>query len=269
MIEYKEKCYKLIDFMEKVSKNDIVVAFSGGVDSSLLLKLACESAFKNKTKVYAITIHTSLNRVKEKHLTAELAKKMGAIHKIINIDIFSEGGIADNPRERCYICKKIMFEKVCEFAKSVGVKTIVEGTNYDDLHAHRPGIKALTESGIISPLADVQMSKKEVRMLAEEHNVSTSQRPSTPCLATRFEYGMKLDETELQKVEKAEEFVKSLGFYNVRVRVHNLVARIEVDSNDIPELLKHRKDIISYMHKLGYKYVTADLEGFVSGSMDR
>lgn len=269
MNEYIEKCQKLTKIIENYAKNDIIVAFSGGVDSSLLLKIACDSAKKNENKVYAVTLHTILHSVKEIDFTCEIAEKIGAIHKIIKVDELNEAGIINNPKDRCYLCKKLIFSKVCDFAKTVNVSVIIDGTNFDDLNKYRPGIKALRELGIKSPLAEVGMTKEEVRRFAAELNVSSSDKPSTPCYATRFEYGMTLNYEEIKKVEKAEDYIKSLGFYNVRLRVHGNVARIEVDSKDIFKLIELKEDIISFVRNLGFKYVTVDLEGFVSGSMDR
>lgn len=269
MNEYEVKCNKLTKIIDNYSKNDIIVSFSGGVDSSLLLKIACDSAKKNKNKVYAVTFHTMLHSVNEIDFTCESAKKMGAIHKIIKIDELNEAGIIDNPKDRCYLCKKFMFSKVCDFGKEINASIIIDGTNYDDLNKYRPGIKALNELGIKSPLAELGMTKEEVRKYASELNVSSSHKPSTPCYATRFEYGMTLNYEKIKNVEKAEEYIKSLGFYNVRLRVHGNVARIEVDSKDIFKLIGLKEDIVSFMRNLGFKYVTLDLEGFVSGSMDR
>ncbi len=269
MKSFNEICHKLTNLIYDFTKHDIIVAFSGGVDSSLLLKIACGSAKISKTKVYAVTIHTSLHPVKDINFTTEIAKKYGAIHKIIEIDELSEAGITENPVNRCYLCKKYMFSKIKDYAKTVGVELIVEGTNRDDLGMYRPGIRALGELGILSPLAEVGLTKDDVRKMAAQHSVSASKKPSTPCLATRFEYGMRLEYSEIKKVEKAEEYIRSLGFYNVRLRVHGKVARIEVDTKDIPMLVSKKDDVVAYIKNLGFKYITLDLEGFVSGSMDR
>lgn len=266
---FKLKCQKLTNLIDKYTKKDIVIAFSGGVDSSLLLKIACDCAKINKTNVYAVTVQTMLNSVKEIDFTSKNAQEIGAIHKIIEIDELNEAGISENPKDRCYICKKYMFSKIKEYAKSVGADKIIDGTNSDDLGTYRPGIKALKELGIISPLAGVEMSKKDVRKLALEYGISASDKPSTPCLATRFEYGTKLDYDKIRKVEKAEEYLSSLGFYNVRLRVHRDIARIEVDSENLVKIINKKDDVIEFIKALGFKYVTVDLEGFVSGSMDR
>lgn len=269
MSDFELKCQKLTNLIEKYTKNDIVVAFSGGVDSSLLLKIACESAKIHKKKVYAVILYTTLHTVKELDFTVKNAVKMGAVHKIIEIDVLKEAGIENNPKDRCYLCKKYMFSKVTEFAKSVGADVVIDGTNADDIKVYRPGIKALAELGILSPLCEVGMTKEEVRALASKYSISASQKPSTPCLATRFEYGLKLDYDKIRIVEKAEEYIRSFGFYNVRLRVHGSIARIEVDAEDMPLLINKKEDIVSYVKNLGFKYITLDLEGFTSGSMDR
>ena len=269
MSDFGLKCHKLTNLIENYTKNDVVVAFSGGVDSSLLLKIACDSAKKHGSKVYAVTLYTTLHTVKELDITVKNAIKMGAIHKIIEIDVLKEAGIENNPKDRCYLCKKYMFSKVTEYAKSVGADVVIDGTNADDLKVYRPGIKALAELGILSPLCEVGMTKEEVRALASEYSISASQKPSTPCLATRFEYGTKLDYDKIRIVEKAEEYIRSLGFYNVRLRVHGSIARIEVDTVDMSLLINEKEKIISYVKNLEFKYITLDLEGFISGSMDK
>ena len=153
-------------------------------------------------------------------------------------------------------------------AESLGVKIILDGTNEDDLHMFRPGLKSLKELEIKSPLAESDFSKTDVRKLAEEYGLSVSKKPSTPCLATRFPYGSRLSYEEMKKVEKGEDFLKNLGLYNVRLRVHNDIARIEVDKEDIVKIVVYKEAIISYLKELGYRYITLDLEGFRSGSMD-
>ena len=263
------KCYKLTNIIENYTKKDIVIAFSGGVDSSLLLKIACDCAKINQTKVYAVTISTILHAVKEIDFTSKFAEELGVIHKIIEIDELNEAGIINNPKDRCYLCKKYIFSKICDFANSVNASCVIDGTNFDDLHTYRPGIKALKELGIISPLALAEITKEEVRKLAGFYKISAYDKPSTPCLATRFEYGTTLSYDNIKKVEEAENYIKSLGFYNVRLRVHSDVARVEVDYDDIPKLVGLRGKIISCLKNLGFKYITLDLEGFISGSMDR
>lgn len=268
MKTYEEKCSYLQKLMEKYTQENVVVAFSGGVDSSLLLKTACINAVKNGTKVFAVTMHTTLHTMNEIESSKETAGEVGAEHLIISVDELKEAGIENNPVERCYLCKKYLFQKMKDKAESLGVKIILDGTNEDDLHMFRPGLRALKELEIKSPLAESNFSKTDVRKLAEEHGLSVSKKPSTPCLATRFPYGSRLSYEEMKKVEKGEDFLKNLGLYNVRLRVHNDIARIEVDKEDIVKIVVYKEAIISYLKELGYRYITLDLEGFRSGSMD-
>lgn len=268
MSTYEEKCISLQRLMEKYTQEDVAVAFSGGVDSSLLLKTACINAGKNGRKVYGITMHTTLHTMNEIESSKEIAREIGAEHLIINVDELREAGIENNPVERCYLCKKYLFKKILDKAESLGIRTILDGTNEDDLHMFRPGLKALKELEIKSPLAESGFTKNDVRKLAEEYGLSVFKKPSAPCLATRFPYGNRLSYEEMLKVEKGENFLKNLGLYNVRLRVHGDIARIETDSEDIIKIVSNKESIISYLKKLGYRYITVDLEGFRSGSMD-
>lgn len=268
MITYEEKCIYLYKLMEKYTQENVVIAFSGGVDSSLLLKVACINAEKNKTKVFAITMHTTLHTMNEIENSRVIAREIGAEHLIINVDELKEAGIENNPVERCYLCKKYLFQKLLNKAETLGIKTILDGTNEDDMHMFRPGLKALKELEIKSPLAEADFTKADVRKLAEEYGLSASKKPSTPCLATRFPYGSRISYEEMLKVEKGEEFLRSLGLYNVRLRVHNDIVRIEVDQEDIVKIVVYKEAIIHYLKKLKYRYITVDLEGFRSGSMD-
>ena len=267
-MSYEEKKIRLLEEVDKLSQEDVVLAFSGGVDSSLLLKLFSESTKKTSKKVYAVTVHTKIHPMKDLEISRRVADEMGVEHKVISIDELKEAGIEDNPVNRCYLCKKSIFEKLQRYAEELGVKQVVEGTNEDDLHVYRPGIKAIRELGINSPLADSGFTKEEVRKLAAELGVSVSNRPSTPCMATRFPYGTMLDYESIQKVEEAEKWLRDLGFYNVRIRVHGDIARIEVDKNEMMMLLEKKEEVIEKLKEFGYDYITLDLEGFRSGSMD-
>lgn len=268
MNNFKDKSLKLCSFMEQLTKKNIAVAFSGGADSSLLLKLACEAAAKNNTMVYAITMQTKLHPCSELEYAKKTADEMGAKHIQLPADELEKAGIMDNPPDRCYRCKKYLFQRIVRKAADIGISTIIEGTNEDDMHTYRPGIQAVQELGIISPLADCGFSKEEVRRLAAEYRISASERPSMPCLATRFPYGAALDYEMLRKVETGEAYLKTLGIYNIRLRVHGDMARIEVDEQDMEKILENKKDVTAYLKNLGYAYISLDLEGFRSGSMD-
>lgn len=262
----KEELLK--DSIRQYTKENVMVAFSGGVDSSLLLKLACDSAEANGTKVYAVTVKTMLHPVSDLEAASQVAAETGAIHQVIEIDELLETGIEHNPADRCYRCKKGIFNKIREQAAELGVPYILEGTNEDDLHQYRPGIRALKELGIISPLADNGLIKAEIRAIAAKLGISAANRPASPCLATRLPYGAHLTYELLSRIEAGEAYLRGAGYYNVRLRVHGDIARIEVDDQDIEKITGQRKEIISHMKELGFSYVTVDLEGFRSGSMD-
>lgn len=263
-----EKIQKFLNIVDQYTNQDVMIAFSGGVDSTLLLKAACEQAEKKKNKVYAVTVHTTLHPMNEIQLSKRIAEEVGATHSVIQVDELQDAGIMDNPVNRCYLCKKFIFTQLKEMAQGMNIDIIMDGTNEDDLHVYRPGVQALRELQIKSPLAEAGMSKADVREMAKEYGLSAANRPSAPCLATRFPYGTKLSYENMQKVEQGEEFLKTLGFYNIRLRVHDDIVRVEVDNQDLIKLLENKEKIISFLKNLGFAYVTADLEGFRSGSMD-
>ncbi len=253
--------------IELLSK-DVVIAFSGGVDSSLLLKLACDEAKKLDRKVYAVTFETKLHPMCDVDNAIKIANEVGAIHHIIKIDELTSIDISNNPVDRCYRCKKYLFESLQEFANKLDCKTIIDGTNFDDLNQYRPGIKALKELGIISPLAELEITKKEVRKYASSLGLAVSNRPSAPCLATRLPYNTKIDFDLLDKIDVAEEFLKSIGFLVNRIRVHNDIARIEILPKQFIEFINKKTVIMAKLKELGFIYITLDIEGFRSGSMD-
>lgn len=294
--ELAEKYGKLKGKMESLISAGVVVAFSGGVDSALLLKLACMAA--ENEKVYAVTVQTKLHPAGDLETAGRTAAQFGAIHRVLQMDELAETGIETNPVNRCYLCKKCIFQKIKALATELGAGCILEGTNADDLLQYRPGIRALRELQIVSPLADCGLTKAEVRELAEYLGIPVANRPSAPCLATRLPYGMKISYELLAKIDEGERLIKGLGFYNVRLRVHELtnevnaglqeeacglqsadrqedsaaerklLARIEVDREDLPKLAESGEEIAKKLKKLGFQRVTADLEGFRSGSMD-
>lgn len=265
---YEEKKQKLQKQMLVYAQGDMLVAFSGGVDSSLILKLAVQAAAKTGHKVYGIMVHTMLHPMGEVEDARTTAEQIGAEFRVLEIDELKGADILDNPVDRCYRCKKYLFRNLIEEGEKLGVSAMMEGTNEDDLHVYRPGLRAIRELGIHSPLAEAGMTKAEVRKLAGELGISVSNKPSMPCLATRFPYGTRISYEAMRKVDEGEVFVRSLGFYNVRLRIHNDVARIEVDVNEMPRLLEHCEQIVAKLKNLGYDYITVDLEGFRSGSMD-
>ncbi len=266
--KYKIKCSNLENEINKYTEDDIVIAFSGGIDSSLLLRIATLKAKEKGTNVYAVTIHTQLHPMNDLEIAKRVANEMGAIHKVIHVDELAEADIENNPEDRCYRCKRHLFSELLKLTKEFGAKYLLDGTNFDDLHQYRPGIKALNELGVISPLAKNEMTKAEIRTFASEFNISVANRPSAPCLATRFPYNTPISYEIMRKIEIAEDFIRDLGFYNVRVRVHNDISRIEIDKDDIAKFVVVKDEIVNKMKEVGFTYVTLDLEGFRSGSMD-
>ena len=264
----KQKLELLKSEIDSYTGNNIVIAFSGGVDSSLILKLACDSARLKGTTVYAVTIKSLFNSEEDVIISKKTAAETGAEHIVIYADNFEELGIGNNPPDRCYICKKNIFSKLIEKAEELNAPVVLDGTNKEDLNLYRPGIRALKELGILSPLADAGLTKKDVREMADYYNISTSSRPSVPCFATRFPYNTAITTADIKKVEEGENYLKSFGLYNIRLRIHGNIARIEVDEEYFSTIISNRAQIISKLKSLGYDYVVLDLEGFRSGSMD-
>ena len=287
----KEKRAALEEYMRALPGKAVMVAFSGGVDSSLLLAAACRAAGSGETAaeeggrsgagaagsgedakertVYAATVRTSLHPLQDAAVAERVAGELGAGYLEVAVDELKEAGIEDNPPDRCYRCKKLLFSRLKEEAERLGVSVILEGSNADDTLAYRPGIRAVRELGIRSPLLELGMTKKEVRALAAAYGISVADRPSAPCLATRFPYGTELSAERMRQVDEGERFLRSLGFYNVRIRAHGDTARIEVDRQDMGKLLELAPQITERIRALDFSYVTLDLEGFRSGSMDR
>lgn len=267
-VEWEKKKTVLVSVMNDMTRRNIAVAFSGGADSALLLKLAADSAKLHGTNVCAITVHTKLHPHHEMEEAKQLAKQIGAMHVCISVDEFGDEQIARNPVNRCYLCKKMIFRSVLEKSAQLGFDTVIDGTNEDDLHVYRPGIQALKELGIRSPLAEAGITKNMVRQWLAELGLAVAGKPSTPCLATRIPYGEALDERILSRVAQGEEYLRAMGFLNVRLRVHGKIARIEIDIEQMELLIQNRKAVIEHLKELGFVYITLDLEGFRSGSMD-
>lgn len=270
MITYEEKKRKLYENMKHYLQEDICLAFSGGVDSSLLLILAksCVKEQQKKSNIYAVTFDTMLHPSCDLNTAKKVAKEAEVFHQVLFVNELEQEEIRFNPEKRCYLCKKTLFSKLQEFAKSKGISIILEGTNEDDLHVYRPGLQAIQELGIKSPLAEAGFTKEEVRKLAKELGVSVAERPSTPCLATRLPYGTEISMGVLERIAKGEEYLHTLGFSVVRLRVHGEIARIEIPQKEFESFLKKSGEIIEELKKMGFDYITLDLQGFRSGSMD-
>ena len=264
----KEKKDNLKSIFAQCASEDMCVAFSGGVDSSLVLVMACEAAKSTGKKVYALTMDTILHPKADLEIAKKVLSGTTAEHVVITMDELAVPEIRNNPVNRCYLCKKAIFSRMLTFAKEKGISLMLEGSNEDDLHVYRPGLAAVRELGVKSPLADCHMTKAEVRALAEEYKIPVADRPSAPCMATRLPYGAEIDLELLKRIDTAEETLRAMGLKNVRVRVHGDILRLEVDAESILNVVEHRREIMDHLKKVGCPYVTLDLEGFRSGSMD-
>ena len=270
-MEQKDKRQQLLAYMNQCAGTDVALAFSGGVDSSLLLKMACDCAGEQGTKVYAVTFQTRLHPPCDLEAAKKIAEELKAEHVILQVDELEMEEIGYNPENRCYLCKKNLFGHLKKFADEKGIPCLMDGTNEDDLHVYRPGLRALAEFGVESPLARCGVTKEEVRALAAEYGISAAGRPSAPCMATRLPYGSLLSYELLDRIAAGEEWMRGLlgERTNIRLRVHGEIARIETDESGMELLLRERKNVVRKLQELGFPYITLDLEGFRSGSMDR
>ena len=261
---YEEKKEAFYEKMKEYASQDLCIAFSGGVDSSLLL-VAAKRCMEEEHKIYAVTFDTMLHPSCDLDTARRVA---GVLHEVLCLNELEQDEIRFNPVNRCYLCKKALFQRLKDFAAEKSVSVILEGTNEDDLHVYRPGLQAIRELGILSPLADTGFTKEEVRKLAGELGVSVASRPSTPCLATRLPYGAQIKPEILEQIARGEDFLRREGFPVVRLRFHGDIARIEIPCEQFREFLEKREEIVKNLKNMGFSYITLDIQGFRSGSMD-
>lgn len=255
-----EAITKLNDYIAKLADGGLCVAFSGGVDSAVLLKAACKFAQCEGTKnVHAVTVHSVFHSPLEAAEAEKLAEQCGASFKLLELELPAE--VMLNPPNRCYLCKKEIFTAISGYAAENGLQSILDGTNADDLNEYRPGLKALAELKIKSPLAELGIKKDIVREIAREMDIPVSEKPSSPCLATRIPYNTLIDPEILKKIDALEAYLKALGFAVVRARVHGGLVRIEAAEEKLAELLAVRNDVAAMAKSLGFAHVTLDLQG--------
>ena len=243
----------------------VVVAFSGGVDSTLLARAAKDALGRRAVLVTADS---------ETYPAAELAeaRRLGELldmrHVIVRTDELQNPDYARNPVNRCFFCKEELFAKLAPIAQREDCQTLVYGANMDDLGDHRPGMKAAHERGVKAPLIEAELWKAEIRDLSRELGLPTWDKPSFACLSSRFQYGDRITPAKLRQIDAAEEFVRSLGFRQFRVRHHERLARLELPADEMPRLWEdgRREAIVKRLRELGYVYVAVDLAGFQSGS---
>ena len=243
----------------------IAVAFSSGVDSTFLLKVAHEELGE---RVVAVTARSHSFPKREQDEAAAFCKSEGIRHVVVGSEELAVPGFCQNPTNRCYLCKKELFTKILEIARSEGLSAVAEGSNMDDLGDYRPGLQAVRELGIRSPLREAGLTKAEIRELSLRMGLPTWNKPSFACLASRFPYGEEITVERLARVEQAEQFLMDLGFEQVRVRSHGDLARIELCSADIPKAVEQREKIHAALKGFGFAYVALDLLGYRTGSMN-
>jgi uncharacterized protein len=240
-----------------------IVAFSGGVDSAVLAAALYEAAGKY---MQAVMVDSPVHTDEDRNAAKAVAQTIGFPFEIIPFNDLNQEAFCNNPVDRCYICKYNRFEFLVDYAKRKEFTAVMEGSNLDDEGDYRPGMKAVKELGVMSPLAMCGIRKEQIRRFAKAMNIPVWDRPSAPCLATRFTFGTKISEDALEYIRRAEAFLVSLGFQSVRVRYDGKNACIEVKDTDMDAVLSHRSEIVSTLKEIGFIKISLDLEGYRMGS---
>jgi uncharacterized protein len=266
MPKLEDKYKKLKKLLAELGR--IVVAYSGGVDSTFLLKVAVDTL--GAENVLACTSVGPAESAGQLKRAARFAKSIGVEHKTINADELGDPNFIANKPDRCFHCKSHLCKTLRDIAKKRGFDDIVFGTNYDDLKDFRPGNRATKVFGVRSPLAEAKLTKNDIRELSRQMNLTTADLPASPCLASRISYGLEITVKRLKQIEQAEDFLRSLGLVEFRVRHHESIARIEVNPQDIEKITTEtaRSKIVKKLKSLGFKFITIDLQGFRSGSLN-
>jgi len=261
-----DKYESLVKLLKDLSP--FAIAFSGGVDSSFLAAAAEESCGE---EVVAITVQSEFQAARDIDHAIQAARKIGIRHSVVKACVMQSIDIVRNGKERCYFCKQLLFSVLKQEAADLGIDTIVHGVNLDNLKDFRPGFRAAEEMGVVSVLVHAGLSKKDIRYYSKKMGLDTWDMPSQSYLATRIPYDEPITRNRLAMIEKSEGFLYELGFGNVRVRCHQDLARIELDPDGIREIESRelKESIVTELKKIGFSYVTVDLEGYVTGSMNR
>lgn len=262
MSDKQEELEKLLESYKRVA-----VAFSSGVDSTYLLKMAQKVLGEN---VIAVTASSCSFPKRELEEAKTFCRENGIRHIVVESEELDIDGFRQNPKNRCYLCKHELFEKIRSIAKENGIETVVEASNTDDDGDYRPGLVAVKELGIESPLRHVGLSKKEIREYSKELGLPTWNKQSFACLSSRFVYGETISEEKLAMVDQAEQLLLDMGFHQLRVRIHDKLARIEVQPSEFEKIMQeeNRTKIFHELKQYGFTYVTLDLQGYRTGSMN-
>lgn len=248
------------------SLNSVAVAYSSGVDSTFLLKTTVDTLPRDN--VLALTAKSHSFPKRELNESIEFCKSENIRQIVFESDELSIDGFSNNPPDRCYICKKELFSKIKGIADENNINAVVEGSNADDINDYRPGMRAVSELEILSPLKKVGLTKDEIRALSKQLGLKTWNKQPFACLSSRFVYGEKITVQKLDMIDKSEQLLLDLGFKQVRVRIHNDVARIEVLPNETERVMQFKDTINSKLKEYGFRYVTLDLGGYRTGSMN-
>lgn len=245
----------------------LVVAFSGGVDSTYLVYIAHQVL---GDRLHAVTVTSPLHISREVEFAESFAAAHFINHHVLDLFLLEDENIRSNDSDRCYHCKKRILAAIGEVAGQLGIEYIADGTNVDDFNDFRPGLRACQEAGVRHPLAEAELTKADIRTLSRWHCLPTAEKPSSACLASRIPYGTELTQANLQQVEAAEDILMRLGFSQYRVRHHGRIARVEVPISEIPQLIRDevRSQVVVGLRKLGFDYVTLDLNGYRMGSLN-
>ena len=262
-VEQRKKFKTLQNYLKELGS--VLIAFSSGVDSTFLLKTAHDILGDHCIAVTAMSCSFPKRELKE---AKKFCNEEGIRHIVVESEELEIEGFCENPRNRCYLCKRELFEKMIEIAKQENMAAIAEGSNMDDNGDYRPGLNAVAELGIKSPLRYSRLTKDDIRTLSKEMGLNTWDKQSFACLSSRFVYGETISKEKLVMVDQAEQLLLDLGFHQLRVRIHDKMARIEVMPEEFEKLLKNRVEIIKSLKEYGFSYITMDLQGYRTGSMN-